>query len=145
MEDDLHVRNLNCEALKSFGYTIHVANNGKHALEIIKKNALIDKIDLEMCIADNKPVFNEYLTKNRKGKDLEQIGSEFYRVLKDRSREDHIIFRVMVNGLSEIVKNEGSFANFLKKIGEQRRPKDSSHIVSCNLAYLIYKKNKSIV
>jgi two-component system cell cycle sensor histidine kinase/response regulator CckA len=46
VEDDFHVRNLNCEALKSFGYTIHAANNGKHALEIIKKDSLIDKIDL---------------------------------------------------------------------------------------------------
>ena len=101
------------------------------------------KHDLEICISDNAPVFNRYLTQNSKGKDLEQIGSEFYRSLKDRGRKDHIIFLAMVSGLCEIVKNEGSFAKFLMEIGEQRRPKDSSHIVSCNLAYLIYKKNKS--
>ena len=97
--------------------------------------------DLEMCVSNNAPVFNEYLTQNSKGKDLEQIRSDFYRCLKDRGREDHIILVTMVKGLCEIVKNEVDFAKFLSSIGEQKRPKGSTHEVACNIAYWIYLKN----
>lgn len=46
VEDDLNVRQLAADALISFGYEVYEAENGKHALEIIEKNKLIDKIDL---------------------------------------------------------------------------------------------------
>jgi len=46
VEDDLNVRQLATDALISFGYEVYEAEHGKHALEIIKKNNLINKIDL---------------------------------------------------------------------------------------------------
>jgi two-component system cell cycle sensor histidine kinase/response regulator CckA len=46
VEDDVHVRKWACNALKSFGYTIIEAEHGKHALELIKKEFLADRIDL---------------------------------------------------------------------------------------------------
>jgi PAS domain S-box-containing protein len=46
VEDDVHVREWACNALKSFGYIIIEAEHGKHALELIKKDFLVDKIDL---------------------------------------------------------------------------------------------------
>jgi DNA-binding NtrC family response regulator len=46
VEDDYNVRKLMCGALKSLGYQIIEAENGKVALEKVKKNFLWDKIDL---------------------------------------------------------------------------------------------------
>ena len=46
VEDDLNVRQLAADALISFGYEVYEAEHGKQALDLIKKNNLIDKIDL---------------------------------------------------------------------------------------------------
>jgi CheY-like chemotaxis protein len=46
VEDDNDVRSLSVQALKSFGYQVIDAANGKEALDIINKNKLINKIDL---------------------------------------------------------------------------------------------------
>jgi CheY-like chemotaxis protein len=46
VEDDIHVRDMAVDALKTFGYKVFEAENGRHALDIIKKEYLIDKIDL---------------------------------------------------------------------------------------------------
>jgi PAS domain S-box-containing protein len=46
VEDDLNVRQLAADALISFGYEVYEAEHGKQALELIKKNNLLDKIDL---------------------------------------------------------------------------------------------------
>lgn len=46
VEDDKDVRSLASQALKTFGYKVIEAANGRQALDIIKKDFLIDKIDL---------------------------------------------------------------------------------------------------
>jgi len=46
VEDDLNVRQLATDALISIGYEVYEAEHGKHALELIRKNDLINKIDL---------------------------------------------------------------------------------------------------
>jgi CheY-like chemotaxis protein len=46
VEDDYNVRELMCGALKSLGYTIIEAENGRVALEKVRKDFLWDKIDL---------------------------------------------------------------------------------------------------
>jgi PAS domain S-box-containing protein len=46
VEDDFNVRKLMCGALKSLGYQIIEAENGRVALEKVKKDFLWDKIDL---------------------------------------------------------------------------------------------------
>jgi PAS domain S-box-containing protein len=46
VEDDDIVRDLACTSLKSFGYKIFEANNGKNALTLIEEQNLGDKIDL---------------------------------------------------------------------------------------------------
>jgi PAS domain S-box-containing protein len=46
VEDDTDVRSLASQALKSFGYIVIEATNGRQALDIINKDKLINKIDL---------------------------------------------------------------------------------------------------
>jgi PAS domain S-box-containing protein len=46
VEDDTDVRSLACQALKTFGYKVIEASNGKEALDLVNKKYLIDKIDL---------------------------------------------------------------------------------------------------
>ncbi len=46
VEDDISVRELFCNALKSFGYDVIEAENGRHALEIVQNGSLDKKIDL---------------------------------------------------------------------------------------------------
>jgi PAS domain S-box-containing protein len=46
VEDDADVRTLACQALKTFGYRVIEASNGKEALDLVNKEYLIDKIDL---------------------------------------------------------------------------------------------------
>ena len=46
VEDDVSVRELFCNALKSFGYNVIEAENGRHALEIVQNGLLDKKIDL---------------------------------------------------------------------------------------------------
>jgi PAS domain S-box-containing protein len=46
VEDDKDVRSLSVQALKSFGYNVIDAANGKEALDIINKEKLLDKVDL---------------------------------------------------------------------------------------------------
>lgn len=46
VEDDASLRELFCNALKSLGYQVIEAENGKQALEIVKKQSLTNKIDL---------------------------------------------------------------------------------------------------
>jgi CheY-like chemotaxis protein len=46
VEDDSHVRKFVCNALKSLGYNIHVAENGERALNMVINDNLSDKIDL---------------------------------------------------------------------------------------------------
>ena len=46
VEDDEDVRELTGKGLVTFGYSVIDANNGQHALEKIRKEALLDKIDL---------------------------------------------------------------------------------------------------
>jgi len=46
VEDEFNVRELVCEALKSFGYKVIEAENGKQALIRIEEEDLVDKIDL---------------------------------------------------------------------------------------------------
>lgn len=86
VEDDLHVRNLNCEALKSFGYTIHVANNGKHALEIIKKDSLIDKIDLVITDMVMPEMGGEELAQN-----LRELNPQLKILLCSGYTDSHIV------------------------------------------------------
>ncbi len=45
-EDDMDVRELACAFLTNLGYKVYEAENGAKALELIKKENLIDKIDL---------------------------------------------------------------------------------------------------
>ena len=45
-EDDMDVRELACAFLTNLGYKVYEAENGVKALELIKKQNLIDKIDL---------------------------------------------------------------------------------------------------
>jgi len=46
VEDDASLRELFCNALKSLGYQVIEAENGRQALEIVKKQSLTNKIDL---------------------------------------------------------------------------------------------------
>jgi two-component system cell cycle sensor histidine kinase/response regulator CckA len=46
VEDDANVRELMCTGLKAMGYKVIEAENGRHAMETLKKKALINKIDL---------------------------------------------------------------------------------------------------
>lgn len=46
VEDDVHVRELMCKALRSFGYQVIEAENGKEALQKIRQDLLADKLDL---------------------------------------------------------------------------------------------------
>ena len=46
VEDDKDVRKLSVQALKSFGYTVIDAGNGKEALDLINNQHLLPKIDL---------------------------------------------------------------------------------------------------
>jgi len=46
VEDDIHVRELMCKALRTFGYNIVEAENGKEALKKIQQDSLAYKLDL---------------------------------------------------------------------------------------------------
>lgn len=46
VEDDKNVRELACKALSSFGYQVIVAENGRIALDKVKREYLVNKIDL---------------------------------------------------------------------------------------------------
>jgi PAS domain S-box-containing protein len=46
VEDDPDVREFTYKGLKTMGYTIYVAKNGKEALDLVHRETLLDKIDL---------------------------------------------------------------------------------------------------
>ena len=46
VEDDINVRNLACNGLRAFGYTVYEAANGLEAVELISRKNLRDRIDI---------------------------------------------------------------------------------------------------
>ncbi len=69
VEDDVNVRELMCTGLKAMGYKVFEAENGRHALDMVKKKNLVNKIDLVISdivmpemggeeLADNLRKFN---------------------------------------------------------------------------------------
>ena len=64
VEDDTHVRELMCNALKSFGYVIFDEENGKRALDLVKKDLLIDEIDLAILDIVMPEMSGEELAEN---------------------------------------------------------------------------------
>jgi len=64
VEDDSDVRSLASQALKTFGYFVIEAANGREALDIINKDKLINKIDLVISDIVMPEMDGEELAKN---------------------------------------------------------------------------------
>ena len=53
VEDDEQVKNFACAALKTFGYSVYTAQNGREALELVKKrNIMVDLLFTDMVMPD---------------------------------------------------------------------------------------------
>ena len=95
VEDDEDVRQFACVALKSFGYNIIEANNGKNALQLVKKeNTSIDIIITDLIM----PEMNGQELASRVHKLLPDLkvlfvsGYTFEHLLKDGEIDDSINF-----------------------------------------------------
>ena len=88
VEDDESVRNLACTALKSLGYEVFEAKDGLHALQIIDKHDLIQKLDL---------LFTDIIMPEMRGDDLaykvRQLNPNIKILLSSGYTESQIYFK----------------------------------------------------
>ena len=92
VEDDTDVRTLACQALKTFGYRVIEAPNGKEALDLINRDSLIDKIDLVISDIVMPEMNGEELADN-----LREIRSDIKILLCSGFTDSRVAMRGMEN------------------------------------------------
>jgi len=92
VEDDADVRSLACQALKTFGYRVIEAPNGKEALDLINRDSLIDKIDLVISDIVMPEMNGEELADN-----LREIRSDIKILLCSGFTDSRVAMRGMEN------------------------------------------------
>jgi two-component system cell cycle sensor histidine kinase/response regulator CckA len=119
VEDDPTVRDMAVVALETLGYSIYQASNGREAMELVKKDKLVDRVDLLltdiiMPEMDGMELARQLVKLNPKIKVLLSSGyteSRVFSAEEEREKFELIIKPYSVNSLNKkiraVLKNQG--------------------------------------